>query len=83
VVRSPAHGSFTARYGRDFAKARGDAEKLYDYASRKTVFDTETLEGQAQMVGDYAEIRHSTNPADQAMIADLERRLQGTGIYGL
>ncbi|PCD02026.1 hypothetical protein COC42_11105 [Sphingomonas spermidinifaciens] len=77
------YGSFTARYAREFAEAGGDADKMYDYASRDTVFDTETLEGQAQMVGDYAQIRHSTNPARQAKIADLERRLEGTGIYGL
>lgn len=77
------YGSFGAKYAADLARVGGDPDELYDYKSRDTTYATETLEGQAQMVGDYAQIRHSTEARYQEQKADLERRLAGTGIYGL
>jgi hypothetical protein len=35
------------------------------------------------MVGDDAQICRSIDPADRAMIVDLEKRLRGPGIDGL
>lgn len=71
--------AFGARYfGRELPAAGFDADKMYDYRSRDTTFQTETLEGQAQIVGDYAAARARHQPAP-----DLEARLRGTGIYGL
>ena len=59
-------------------------DQLYDYEKRNTVYAQETLEGQAQMVGHYARVRLSpNNPNSIAKRQDLERRLKGTGIYGL
>lgn len=77
-------GEFFARYGNEFAKAGGDADKLYDYESRpNTVYATETLEGQAQMVGDYARYLAADENITPEQARDIENRLNGTGIFGL
>jgi hypothetical protein len=56
---------------------------VYDYQLRNTTYATETLEGQAQMVGDYAKRRAEGLAADSPEIQSLVRRLKGSGIYGL
>ncbi len=81
--RDLGFGSFGEKYARDLADHGFDRNEVYRYDQRDTTYAQETIEGQAEMVGDYAEIRNSTDPADQAKIADLEKRLEGTGIYGL
>lgn len=81
--RDLGFGSFGQKYASDLKEHDFDRNAVYDYEQRDTTYAQETIEGQAEMVGDYAEIRNSTDPADQAKIADLERRLDGTGIYGL
>lgn len=81
--RDMGFGSFGQKYASDLKEHDFDRNEVYRYDQRDTTYGQETIEGQAEMVGDYAEIRNSTDPADQAKIADLEKRLEGTGIYGL
>ena len=76
-------GSFFAKYAKDLATI-GDRNKVYDYQSRpNTTFATETIEGQAQMVGDYARYKAGGNNLTPDQVRDIERRLRGTGIFGL
>lgn len=77
------HGPFFARYGADLRKHGFDADKLYDYHSRSTTWAQETLEGQAEMAGVYAGLRVGRKAASAAAKVDLERRLKGSGVYGL
>lgn len=75
-------GSFAAKYAHDLAST-GDRHKVYDYRSRAGNFQSETIEGQAEMVGDYAGCKagqHDLTPAD---VAAIERKLRGTGLFGL
>lgn len=75
--------NFFGRYAKDLATI-GDRNKIYDYASRpNTTYKTETLEGQAQMVGDYANFKAGGTVLTAAEAKDVERRLKGTGIFGL
>ncbi len=76
------HAAFLRRYMRE-KRAAGSASKTYDYASRRTDFGHEMLEGQAQMVEDQALFRFEVPPGKEAAAADLKRRLAGSGIYGL
>ena len=57
--------------------------KVDDYQLRNTIFATETLEGQAQMVGDYAEQGAANGNAATAQMQALANRLRGSGIYGV
>jgi hypothetical protein len=76
-------GSFFAKYARDLYNI-GDRNKVYDYQSRpNTTFKTETLEGQAQMAGDYAKYLSGGKMNKDFNPADVANRLQGTGIFGL
>jgi Domain of unknown function (DUF4157) len=77
-------GSFGVKYAKDLINI-GDRNKVYDYRSRpNTTFRTETLEGQAQMVGDYARYRAGDKGrTNDTQARDIERRLQGTGLFGL
>ncbi|MDZ7588308.1 MAG: DUF4157 domain-containing protein [Parasphingorhabdus sp.] len=75
-------GSFAARYAGDLANARGNRNEPYDYASRTTAWRNEPLEGQAQMVGDYAMYKAGGGNLTTAQAASIERRLAGTGIFG-
>jgi hypothetical protein len=76
-------GSFFAKYATDLVTAK-DRNKVYDYQSRpNTTFKTETIEGQAQMVGDYAEYKAGGTNLNAAEVKDVERRLKGTGLFGL
>jgi Domain of unknown function (DUF4157) len=74
---------FGKRYGNEFVKAGGNATEMYNYASRRTTFKTETLEGQAQMVGRYAEYKAGGQNLTPAEVKDVENRLKGTGFFGL
>jgi Domain of unknown function (DUF4157) len=76
-------GSFGAKYARDLASVGGDPNKAYRYETRNTTFKTETLEGQAQMVGDYAEYKAGGKNLTAAQVKDVENRLKGTGFFGL
>ena len=77
------HGPFFARYGADLRKHGFDADELYRYKRRTTTWATETLEGQAEIAGAYAEQRFTRVPAAAAVVVELERRLKGSGLYGL
>jgi len=64
--------------------ARWGQDAVYQYRSRNTTYQTETLEGQAQMVGDFARIRAGgISPQARPVYQDLIRRLRGSGMYGL
>lgn len=76
-------GSFGVKYAKDLASVGGDPNKAYRYETRNTTFKTETLEGQAQMVGDYAEYKAGGNNLSAAQVKDVENRLKGTGFFGL
>lgn len=74
---------FLSRYGVDMTTVRGNADEMYRYDKRRRSFDDEMIEGQAEIVGNYHRLRHSKDPKDAMKRADLQRRLKGTGIYGL
>ena len=74
-------GSFFGKYAQDLATI-GDRNKLYDYGARSTSFGGETIEGQAEMVGDLAGYRAGEVKLTPAQAQDVERRLTGTGILG-
>jgi hypothetical protein len=77
-------GSFGVKYAKDLISVRGDRNAAYDYRSRpNSTYKTETIEGQAQMVGDYAQYKAGDKSrTNDAQARDIERRLRGTGIYG-
>lgn len=72
---------FGARYAAEL-KRYGNAERLYDYRSRHLPFEAETLEGQAQIVGDLAGARRGLTPDDVTLRSRLGAKLLGTRIYG-
>ncbi|WP_160296839.1 eCIS core domain-containing protein [Sphingomonas sp. ERG5] len=74
---------FGKRYAREFRDSGNDAGKMYDYRSRKLSYDQEMIEGQAAIVGDYAQ-QMALTPAKQnaALIQQLRTKLRGTGIFG-
>jgi Domain of unknown function (DUF4157) len=75
---------FGARYAQEFRSSGNDANKMYDYRSRNLHYDQEMIEGQAAMVGDYAQ--QMALPAakqNAALIQQLRTKLRGTGIFGL
>ena len=77
-------GSFFAKYGRDLAQHGFDRNEPYDYQSRDLDFDAETLEGQAEMVGDYAGYLAGEQGGISATEArEIEAKLRGTGLFGL
>ncbi len=73
---------FEIKYATDFANNDFNNAKVYDYLSRNTTFLTETLEGQAQMVGDYARYKSQNIPSSTPEMQSLEKKLKGSGIYG-
>jgi Domain of unknown function (DUF4157) len=76
-------GSFFAKYAKDL-KDIGDRDEVYRYETRpNTTYRTETLEGQAQMVGDYARYLAGDKNITAEQARDIERRLKGTGLFGL
>jgi hypothetical protein len=75
-------GKFFAKYASDLVNI-GDRNKVYDYKSRlNTTYNSETIEGQAQMFGDYANLKAGGNRVNAAQAKDIENRLRGTGIFG-
>jgi hypothetical protein len=75
-------GSFFGKYANDLINI-GDRNKIYDYNSRpNTTYKTETLEGQAKMVGDYAYYRAGGDKISTTQARDIENRLKWTGIFG-
>lgn len=74
---------FYRKYAADLINNGLDRNKVYDYQLRNTTYATETLEGQAQMVGDYAQQRAANGNAATAQMQALANRLRGSGIYGL
>lgn len=75
-------GRFFAKYAQDLVVI-GNADQLYKYQDRpSTTYRTETLEGQAQMVGHYANYK-AGGKMTAAKVQDIENRLRGTGLFGL
>jgi hypothetical protein len=75
--------NFFGRYAKDLATI-GDRNKVYDYQSRpNNSYSRETLEGQAQMVGDYANYKAGGNVINATQAKQIEARLKGTGLFGL
>ncbi len=74
---------FGIRYYSELRAHHNDPDELYDYEHRDLDFAHETLEGQADILGNYAEMRHSANPARRARADFAKKKLRGTGYYGL
>ena len=70
--------SFAIRYGANFVSCNFDPMRTYDY-SKAERFGEATLEGQAQMVGDYYLERNKASAREAA----LREKLKDTGFYGL
>ncbi|MDJ0278171.1 DUF4157 domain-containing protein [Sphingomonas sp. 2R-10] len=81
--RELGYARFLTRYGNDMATVKGDANEMYNYFKRRRTFGNEMLEGQAEMVGRYQELRDVPNPKLDGVRDDLRRRLKGTGLHGL
>lgn len=69
---------FGLRYVRELAAHGFKPARLYDYKAANTKFPKATLEGQAQMVGDYAEAKSSGN---SFAIAAIGPWLEGSGLF--
>jgi hypothetical protein len=67
---------FLWRYARDFIACRGNAPAMYRYEDDDLLFARSRIEAQAEMVGDY----QSAGGERRALI---ERKLKGSGFYGL
>jgi hypothetical protein len=76
------YAAFGRRYADELASHGGNADRLYDYRTRNLPFNGETLEGQAEMVGDLAGASRGKTPADAVRVQQLRAKLRGTGIYG-
>lgn len=74
--------AFAGRYAAELRAHGGDADKLYRYEERNLPFNGETLEGQAQIVGDLAAASRRGTPADVERVRMLRAKLRGTGVYG-
>lgn len=79
---SLGYARFARRYASDLRAHHYDPDELYDYPSRNLDFAHETLEGEAQIVGDYAEKRNSRVAVSRALAERARLKLRGTGIYG-
>ena len=74
---------FGQRYVRELRAHHNDPNELYDYGSRNNDWAHETLEGQAQIVGNYARATHAApNPNRRRLADELRAKLRDTGIYG-
>jgi hypothetical protein len=74
--------AFAGRYAAELRAHGGDADRLYEHDTRNLPFNGETLEGQAQIVGDLAGASRGRTPADAQRATMLRGKLRGTGIYG-
>ena len=72
--------AFAARYGVEFAKAKGNANDMYRYDQGKDSFKAAMLEAQANMVGDYSAALWS---GQATLLAKLAVNMKGSGLYGL
>ena len=73
---------FYSVYAAELVTVRGDAKKMYDFRHRHTTWAQETLEGQAQTVGNYAEAsRRLDDPIFKERADEIVQRLSKTGIY--
>jgi hypothetical protein len=70
--------AFAWRYARELAAVGFRPGRLYDYRSAGTKFSHATLEGQAQMVGDYCEAKLRR---DKAALAAIAPWLEGSGLF--
>lgn len=75
-------GSFFGKYVQDLTST-GDGNAVYEYASRNTTYRTETIEGQAAMLGDYAGHLAGEGKLNPERAQALETRLRGTVFFGL
>lgn len=74
---------FGRRYALEFEANGGDANKMYDYRSRSLHYRQELIEGQAAIVGDYAQqMALDPKKRDAKLVQHLQRKLAGTGIMG-
>jgi hypothetical protein len=69
---------FGFRYARELAAFRFRPGRLYDYKKAGKKFPQATLEGQAEMVGNYAEAKLNNNAAGMAEVAPW---LEGSGLF--
>lgn len=76
------YAAFARRYAAELRMHGGSADQLYEYKTRNLPFSGETLEGQAEIVGDLAGANRGRTPADTAQAQQLRAKLRGTGIYG-
>lgn len=76
------YAAFARRYAAELRSHGGSADRLYEYKTRNLPFSGETLEGQAEIVGDLAGASRGRTPADAAQAQMLRAKLRGTGIYG-
>lgn len=75
-------GAFGKRYVAELRAHHNDPNELYAYETRNNDWQHETLEGQAQIVGDYTKARHAAaNPMNSRLADQLRAKLAGTGIY--
>jgi hypothetical protein len=73
-------GTFMLRYAVELARCGFNAARLYHYVQGETRFAEATLEGQAEMIGDYARATLNGDGAERSRVAF---NLEGTGFYGL
>ena len=82
--REQGYTGFGKRYASELWQNGCNPDRLYDYQNRNTTYVTETLEGQASIVGDYSSLLVSPQAAEvQQRLEVLRQKLAGTGIYGL
>jgi len=74
---------FGLRYARELARHGFRPGRLYDYKAAGTKFPQATLEGQAEMVGDYARGILGTGPNAAAHAAAIAPWLEGSGLFDL
>ena len=75
-------GTFADRYISDLRAHGFDDNELYAYRKRNNDWQHETLEGQAQIVGEFGAARREMGNREKRALADrLRAKLKGTGIY--
>lgn len=72
---------FGLRYARELAAHKFKPSTLYDYEKAGTKFPEATLEGQAEMVGNYAKGLFGTGPNAAAAAAKVAPWLEGSGLF--
>jgi hypothetical protein len=72
---------FGLRYARELAAHGFKPGTLYDYRKADTKFPKATLEGQAEMVGDYVRAIFGTGPEAAAEADRIAPFLEGSGLF--